>query len=244
MSAGTDLIFFDNPEDWTTIVNTSRTAQSLPGNNFVPIPEFDLGVTLDEEYIAVIVGTTQGKPSWFLGGDISQSYNFAPGTGNSVLGQIQPKRIRLALNRLQLVETNRVSTESFGLKYSPPYWFRDCTIRVYKYTGDKLNFVEDSLFDIGNALGVDPNQNESLIGSQLQVIEELISDKFLELQLSREAEEQLDNLREQDLVRLVSQLDAGIYTVTEAVAELLPEDRAERYKEAAKNRLDLDLGFL
>ena len=244
MSAGTDLIFFDSSEDWQSVVNTSRDAVRLPGDRFVPIPAFDLGVTLETNYIAVIAGSTEVKSSWFFAGDIAQVYDFAPGGGNPVLGKIQPQRTRLAINRLQLVETNRVSTDPFRLNYKPPYWFKDCTIKVYAYTGDKLNFVEDSLFNIGNALGIDPNQSESLIGSQLQIIKELITDRFNDLQISREAEEQLDNLREADLQVQINQLDAGIYTVTEAVAELLPPERGDNYKQAARNRLDLDLGFL
>ena len=89
-------------------------------------------------------------------------YDFARGGNNPLLGKIEPNRTRLALNRLQLVETNRVSTDPFRLRYTPPAWFKDCAIRVYKYVGRKDNFVEDTLFDIGNALGIDPN-NEELV---------------------------------------------------------------------------------
>ena len=244
MSAGTDLIFFDNPEDWTTIVNTSRTAVVITENSHTPIPGFDLGVTINDDYIAVVAGTTSGRPSWFFAGDITQVYNFAPGGSNPVLGSIKPERTRLAINRLQLVETNRISTDPFRLQYTPPAWFKDCTIRVYKYTGDKLNFVEDTLFDIGNALGVDPNSGDGLIQSQLAVIEELITDKFLELQLGREAEQELEQLREQELRTQINQIDAGVYTTVEAIAELLPPDRADQYKRVAQDRLNLDLGFL
>ncbi len=244
MPAGTDLIFFDSPEDWVTIANTSRTAQIINENSHTPIPGFDLGINVNADYIAVVAGTTQGRPTWFFAGDITQVYNFAPGGTDPFLGKLQPTRTRLAINRLQLVETNRISTDSFRLKYTPPAWFKDCSIRVYKYTGDKLNFVEDSLFDIGNALGIDPNGQPSLLANQLDVIEELIADKFTELNASRAAEQQLEDLREADVQAQINQLDAGIYTIAEGVAELLPQSEGDSLKQQARDRLNLDLGFL
>ena len=244
MPAGTNLIFFDDSEDWQVVVNTTREAQRLPGDRFVPIPGFDLGVTLNTDYVAVIATTTEGKPNWFFAGDIVQNYSFAPGAGNPLLGSIKPERTKLAINRLQLVETNRVSTDSFRLQYTPPYWFRDCGIRVYKYTGDKLNFVEDSLFNIGNALGVDPNTGQGLIDGQLTVIEELITDKFSELQISREAEEQLDDLREAEIQQQLNQLSAGVYTLAEGLASLLPPEQGNDLRQRTQNRLRTDLGFL
>lgn len=203
MPAGTDLIFFDDSDDWTTIVNTRRTARFVTENTHEPIAGFDLGVTLNDDYIAVVAGTTTGKPNWFFAGDITQVYNFAPGGGNPILGKIQPPRTRLAINRLQLVETNRISTDSFRLKYTPPAWFKDCTIRVYRYVGDKLNFVEDTLFAIGNELGIDPNQPEGLIQSQLTVIEELVTDKFIEL---NERIEQLESGTNQRVIDLLEEI--------------------------------------
>ena len=244
MPAGTDLIFFDNSEDWSVIANISRNAKRVGENSHEPIPSFDLGVTLNEDYIAVIAGTSQSKPSWFSAGDIVQTYAFASGQGNPVLGRIHPERTKLTINRLQVIETTRISPDPFRLKYTPPYWFKDCTIRVYKYTGDKLNFVEDSLFNIGNALGVDPNTGQGLIDGQLTVIEELITNKFIELQESRDAKERLDDIRDTDVQQQLNQLDAGIYTIAEGLGSLLPAEQANALRQTTRNRLNLDLGFL
>ena len=181
MPAGQDLIFFDTPEDWQVIVNISRTAVTAGENSHIPISGFDLGVSLNDEYIAVVAGTTQGKPNWFFAGDITQVYSFSRGGSNPILGKIQPPRTRLAINRLQLVETNRISTDNFRLKYTPPSWFKDCTIRVYKYTGDKLNFVEDTLFQIGNALGIDPSSPDGKIALAFAALRDDIDQQFADL---------------------------------------------------------------
>lgn len=244
MSTGTDLIFFDSSEDWEAIVSITRDALPLPGNRHIPIGSFDLGVSLNANYIAVIAGTTRGKDSWFFAGDITQVYNFPVAPGNPVLGKIKPERTTLGINRLQLVETNRVSTDNFRLQYTPPYWFTDCTIRVYKYTGKKLNFIEDSLFEIGNALGVDANRPEG------KIIEAFLALKFdIETQFEDLAQ-RLDDTEvasEETQLRLLEQINrqnAGIYTLAEGISDLLPGDRGEQVRQTTQNRLNLDLGFL
>lgn len=181
MPAGVDLINFEFPEDWELIADRSRTATIINENSHTPIVGFDLGVTLETDYIAVIVISGSAKPTWFFGGDIAQIYEFGGGAGNNLLDNIEPNRTKLALNRLQLVETNRISTEPYRLKYSPPAWFKDCAIRVYKYVGERSNFVEDALFDIGNALGVDPNNPFGKIALAFLRIEDLIKETKREL---------------------------------------------------------------
>lgn len=244
MPAGQDLIFFDSSEDWQAIVNLSRTARKTGEDSYIPIPPIDLGVSLKSEYVAVIAGTTQGRPSWQFAGDIRQIYNFAPGGSNPVTGVIQSPPTRLFINKLQVVETTRISPDNFRLRYTPPFWFRDCTIKVYRYTGDALNFVEDSLFAIGNALGVDPNQPESPLELQIQLVEQLINERFRQLDERLEEEAINRQQKEQEVVVQINQLDAGIYTLAEGIAELLPGSQGEQLKESAENRLNLDLGFL
>jgi hypothetical protein len=181
MSAGQDLIFFDNPNDWEMIVSDSFQAEIIGEKSHSPIRAKDLGVSLAEPYIAVVAGTSDAKDSWYFAGDIRQVYNFSPGTGNPVLGAIQTKPVRLAINKLQIIDTGRISTDNFRLKYHPPYWFKSATIRVYKYVGDALNFVEDTLFDIGNALGIDPNNPNGKLVLALLRLEDVIEQRFQEL---------------------------------------------------------------
>lgn len=244
MPAGTDLIFFNTPEDWQTIVNTSRTAQVVTENSHEPIAAFDLGVSLDEEYIAVVASTSSARATWRWAGEISQVYDFAAGGSNPILGSAQPRRNPLWINTLQIVETTRISTDRFRLKYHPPSWFKNCTIRVYKYTGDKLNFVKDTLFDIGNALGIDPNNPDGLVALGLAAIRDDINTNFQELQGQlndglTEEEQEFDDIQTQ-----LNQIDAGIYTLAEGIAQLLPAQQAADIRRTTQDRLNLDLGFL
>ena len=244
MPAGTDLIFFDDSADWELATQQSRIAQQVGQDAYVPIPAFTLGLSLKSEYIAVIATTNSGKPTWQFAGDINQVYNFPVAPSNPLLSKIQPVRTRLFINKLTLVETSRVSTDSFDLRYSPPYWFRDCAIRVYRYTGDVKNFVKDSLFEIGNALGVDPNNPSGRIVEALLALKLDLETQFAELRERLNQDNEAADSEFAQLVEQINQIDAGIYTTVEAIGELLPPDRADSYKQTAQQRLDLDLGFL
>lgn len=244
MPAGTDLIFFDNSQDWEQVANTVRNAVRRGENAYEPIPAFNLGLSLNTDYVAVIATTTSGKPTWQFAGDINQVYNFPKGTPDSILGRIQPVRTRLFINKLQLVETNRVSTDNFDLRYQPPYWFRDCAIRVYKYVGDKVNFVEDTLFDIGNALGTNPNTEGTALSIQFDLLEALINTKFEQLRQENEEFQQVDIQDRLEIFDQINQLDAGIYTLAEGLSDLLPQDQGQQLRQVTRDRLNLDLGFL
>lgn len=244
MPAGQDLIFFDNSADWQVVVDRTFRARLAGENSHVPITPQDLGVSLDAPYIAVLVLTEEAKPSWYFAGDIRQVYDFASGGIGTALGRVQTEPNRLALGKLQVIDTGRISPDNYRLRYQPPYWFKNAAIRVYSYVGDTLNFVEDTLFSIGNALGIDPNSPSGLIEAQLTVIEELITDKFRELSERQESQVQLDDFREQQLNNRMNQANAGIYTLAEGLASLLPEGQAEALRQVTQYRLQLDLGYL
>lgn len=244
MPAGVDLIFFDDSEDWELVANESRTAIQRGENAYLPIPAFNLGVSLNTDYVAVLASTSQRKSSWVFAGDITQVYNFPKGSSNSPLGRIQPVRTRLFINRLQLIETNRVSTDNFDLRYQPPYWFRNCSIVVYKYTGDKLNFVEDTLFNIGNALGIDPNTEGGRIIEGLLALKLDLEAGFAELNERLGQSGDADAATQEQIIIEVEQLKAGVFTLSEGLSELLPPDRGQELQQRIQNRLDLDLGFL
>ena len=244
MPAGVDRIDFDRSEEWELVANEVRNAVLVGENAYEPIPAFNLGLDLYTDYVAVIATTTSGKPTWQFAGDINQVYNFPKGTPDNILGRIQPARARLFINKMQLIDTGRVSLDNFDLRYTPPYWFRDCAIRVYRYVGEVKNFVEDTLFDIGNALGINDN---SPTGTIIEGLLALKLDLETQFQTLSERLDQDNTVADDEFIQILTQLnqiDAGVYTVVEAVAELLPPARGDEYKQTAQQRLELDLGFL
>ena len=244
MSAGQDLIFFNNSEDWRVVADVTRIAEQVGENSYVPIPPIDLGVSLKCPYIAAVATTGSGKPSWQFAGDIRQVYNFVPGGSSSITGVVQSPPIRLFINKLQVVETTRISTDNFRLRYTPPFWFKDCAIRIYEYTGDALNFVEDSLFDIGNALGIDDNRPEGKIVEAILANKLSFDSQFAEVLEQLNGTDVASNQAQLQLIEQINQLDAGIFTLAEGLADLLPPDRGREIRQDTQRRLNLDLGFL
>ena len=155
MSACDDLIFFDDADDWVRIANVTRTASVIAENSHTPIPAFDLGVSIDSSYVAVIASTTDKKPTWRYAGELRQTFYFAEGAGSSLLENVQTKPTPLFIEKLQVVEMEKITLGNYRLRYQPPAWFKNCTIRVYRYTGHRQNFLKDTLFDIGTIVGIE-----------------------------------------------------------------------------------------
>ena len=150
-----DVINFDLSEEWEVVASVTKTAELIGENSHTPIPQISLDVNLTNTYVAVFATSTiDVKATWRYAGEIRQVYNFAAGGGSAALNKIQTEPTPLFINKLQVVEAKRVSDVPFDLRYQPPPWFKDCGVRVWRYTGERKNFVRDTLFDIGNQLGI------------------------------------------------------------------------------------------
>jgi hypothetical protein len=155
MSVFDDLIRFDLLENWELTISASRTAVQPTPDTHSPIETFTLVTGLTTPYVAIIVQTTQGKITWHWGGEVRQSWNFPSGASLGSLTSIaQSQPSPLYLNRLQLIGLNPNSLEPYSLRYTPPKWFKDVIVYGWKYTGTVENFVADTLFDIGNQVGI------------------------------------------------------------------------------------------
>lgn len=102
MSLSQDLISFDNLDDWELVATEQRDATLVGENSYIPIGSFDLGVTLEVEFIAVVAITGSAKPTWVFAGDITQVYDFAPGGSNPITGTVRPQPFKLFIDRMQV----------------------------------------------------------------------------------------------------------------------------------------------
>jgi hypothetical protein len=175
MAACDDLIFFDDSGDWQIAASTNKSAELTKDGNVIPMTPIDLGVSIKTDYLAVVASTTELKNTWRYAGEIRQVYNFAGGSG-SLLSNAHSPPFPLYINKLQIVKMNVLSPDNFGLVYHPPSWFYDCGIRVYKYVGDTYNFVEDTLFEIGNKLNEGlPSDNQAVLVAIADIKAELVA---------------------------------------------------------------------
>ena len=69
MSACDDFLFFDLPEDWEQIARVVKQSEIVGNESNKPIDAFDLGVGLNNSYVAVLIQTTQGNLLGVLGGN-------------------------------------------------------------------------------------------------------------------------------------------------------------------------------
>jgi len=176
MAACDDLIFFDNSDDWVLIANETRTANLTPRGQTIPMTPIDLGVSIKSDYVAALASTTEPKDTWRSGGELRQVYDFRSGSSSTLLSNAHSPPISLYINKLQITKMTVLSSDNFRLAYYPPPWFRNCGIRVYKYVGDTLNFVEDTLFEIGNKLNEGlPSDNQAILAAIADVKAELVA---------------------------------------------------------------------
>lgn len=241
MSACEDFLFFDLPEDWEQIISVVKESEVIGDRSNKPIDAFDLGVNLNS-YLAILVQTTQGKPTWRFGGELRQVWNFPKGqqTSNN-FGKIQSTRQVLSINKLQIIKLEKPTSDVFDLKYYPPPWFRDVIVIAWKYIGEVENFVKDTLFDIGNQLGIGTNENPDSLPKQIETLNNTLTN----LQDFTAVIDAINGLNtDSNLLQQLNQLDAGIFTLFEALKNLIPESQASELESSLRTRLQLEDEFL
>lgn len=234
MSVFDDIIDFDNSDSWERVITISKTAETnfVNPNLFTPLDNFDLGVTLNESYIAIAVQTTQGKDTWSYGGKIRQSWNFPKGNeAGSTFAKIQSPFVKLGLNLVQIVKLPKIDSDSFKLIFYPPKWFKDLIVIGWIYTGEVNNFVGDSLNAVTANLEGETlnnltqlisqvnsiNQTVNNVNERLNTIESLLNNNNSSSSLSSDSLQQFDSIVSQN----VSQINTDINELSNNLRDVL-----------------------
>lgn len=238
-----------NPQflgDWVEVANVTRSASLDESGKPQRIPSFNLNATIDKRFIAVQVTSIAAKSSWVAGGYISQKYNF-PGFSSTLTSHY------LKLNSINLLELKEADNYTSDLVFYPRIYFEDVQIKVWKYVGEEISFLENTLTDIQQSI-----DNVSLgeidlseIITKLNIISENLDNSYLDLaddladviaQIT-ETQQELANIDINVLTQL-NQVDAGIFTLFEAIKNLIPPGESSDLEAALKIRLDLNEEFL
>lgn len=178
MNACNDFIQFDNSSDWERVISVTFTAVPVGQNSYIPIGQRDLGVAITEPYVVIVVQAVNAKQTWRYGGEVRQTWYFDSGAAiGSTFSAAQSKPTQLFLNKPQVIALNRNTTDTFRLYYDPPTWFKQVIVIGWKYVGKVENFISDTLFDLGNKVGIgtlnDPNSITNLLAAQQALLEDI-----------------------------------------------------------------------
>lgn len=115
---------FDNPFNWETIYSGQHSASEANeriGRILIP-------GTFSQHIIRAYATSLAAKPSWWLGGTLTQIL----GSGNSE-PDFEGSKWQIPLNRITLIRLPELTAE-YRLKFEPSRWHREIRISIEKYT--------------------------------------------------------------------------------------------------------------
>lgn len=128
-----ERIQVNNPENWQLKTVITKTAEKLGDKAYVPIGEFDTGVSLTSPFFLAEINCSEKKTTWDYGGNLRPEYSVE---GLSIYG----RKYSLAIGKTLLIVVNNDVAIPYGLRYASPKWFKDLTLRIWEYIG----LVEDT----------------------------------------------------------------------------------------------------
>lgn len=144
---------FSNRFNWFLIYDQTHNATAVNPvlERFNPIPNIELGYTIDSPIIAVFCANSQAKDNWRYGG----RYLAKMRTNLVVNGQSPDSVLKVGkiyLNQVEIIQFPPFSS-SYSFEVQVPYWHRNFQLKIWEYTGNNQNTVQRKLDElIGNPL--------------------------------------------------------------------------------------------
>ena len=187
MPIGQDLINFSSNEDWELIVDLSQSVITSENGSFIPFDSFDLGATVESIYMVAVVTVDYRKPKWDFAGNLQQTYDYAPLSSSDGNQKVSLEAVKLFIDIPIFIDAATVSREAFGLRYTPPTWFKDFNLKVYKYTGEVENAVETTFTEIASNISCEGIPTTGSLIAEIQKLSESILEVENRLCLKLEA---------------------------------------------------------
>ena len=251
MTSCDDFIQFDQSEDWEQVIGTTFTAVPTGEDSYIPIGQVDLGVALVEPYVVIVVQPVNAKITWRYGGEVRQVWDFTKGgeIGSQFAGA-QSKPTQMFINKPEVIDLSRNGTGTFRLRYDPPTWFKQVIVIGWVYVGTVENFTKDTLFEIGNKIGIGTlNEENSLanllalqqtsilnIVERLEVIEELLTNPNAD---TSQIESQINSIN-QNVTDNVSQLNQKIDNLASNLGNVLSGESDPNILGQSTNQINVE----
>lgn len=130
--------------NWSQVYDESRTAVLMAPDAYIPIPAFEVGVLIESPILAVRAFCQSAKPTWRFGGLLIQRFQIGTGGAASPLPLAEASDRALRVNRTQLIVFPKL-TANYELLFTCPYWFPDCRLTVWEYSGVNSDTTEKLL---------------------------------------------------------------------------------------------------
>jgi hypothetical protein len=123
-----------NQSNWQQIYSENRDAVQVDALSYIPIPAFEIGVTLDTPVVAIRVASNKARGWWKSGGHLFQRFQLGTGGTANPLPQVDSAQIWVPINRVKLVKFD-LWTPEYSLVYLPPHWFEHVQCQIWAYVG-------------------------------------------------------------------------------------------------------------
>ena len=130
---GNLLLELSNGTNWLQSDSQNFNGYGIP--NYVPPYEFE------KHILAIFVGNSEAKPTWNLGGWVSQKIRLGVGPNQS--GEPVANR-RLWLRRTQLIIFQQLTT-TYTLEIGFPRWFKKADLTIWEYWGPQADSTENAI---------------------------------------------------------------------------------------------------
>ena len=220
------MLNLNDSNSWLLRNTVLKTASTIGDDR--AIDPFLLGKGLYSSYLAVGVSVGNSKDTWRHGGYIAQAFNF-PATSYSQVGQGLARSQDLLIDSVSIVKLPIVTNVAYSLYYFPLKYFERVRVQVWEYTGET---------------GDIDTSKTSLRKEDVNLITESIATEFGDRQIDIQELTETSKQDKLEIITQLNQIDAGIYTLAEGLAELLPIEKGQQLQQNTRTRLNLDMGFI
>lgn len=147
-----------NNLNWDRVLTKTYYAQPITtdGSQFKPIPT--ITALVDSYTLLIGCRNTQAKSNWYLAGHATSRLLFSPSSTSDFTAAVQSyPRIRIGLDRLNLIKFKDFSLLPYVLEINIAKWHKEMFIEVWKYSGS-TDDIEDTLARIENKIDTNYGQ--------------------------------------------------------------------------------------
>lgn len=136
---------FGNNLNWDLVLRQTYNATPASPDDpdlFLPIP----AITLSVRARVLLIGARNAyaKSNWFLAAKVSPRLLFSPSSTSEFIAAVSSSpRLRIGLDRLNLVRFDNYDLSTYLLEINIPKWHRQMLLEIWQYSGEMGDLHSD-----------------------------------------------------------------------------------------------------